>query len=53
VKSFHFYQNMSFFEFELPNGTTVETCPAALGHSFAAGTTASTVLLLSSLVATY
>lgn len=39
VKSFHFYQNMSYFEFELPNGTAVETCPAALGHSFAAGTT--------------
>ncbi|KUI69634.1 Neutral ceramidase [Cytospora mali] len=39
VKSFHFYQNMSYFEFTLPNGTVVNTCPAALGYSFAAGTT--------------
>jgi len=38
VKSFHFFQNMSFFNFALPNGTTVQTCPAALGYSFAAGT---------------
>lgn len=30
---------MSYFEFALDNGTTVQTCPAALGHSFAAGTT--------------
>lgn len=39
VKSFHFYHNMSFWQFELDNGTAVETCPAALGYSFAAGTT--------------
>ncbi|KAI1343016.1 Neutral/alkaline nonlysosomal ceramidase [Xylariaceae sp. FL0016] len=39
VKSFHFFQNMSYFEFELDNGTAVQTCPAALGYSFAAGTT--------------
>lgn len=39
VKSFHFYNNMSYFQFELPNGTEVQTCPAALGYSFAAGTT--------------
>ncbi|CAK7265818.1 hypothetical protein SEPCBS57363_001772 [Sporothrix epigloea] len=39
VKSYHFYQNMSFFQFQLPNGSTVQTCPAALGYSFAAGTT--------------
>ncbi|EFX06050.1 neutral/alkaline nonlysosomal ceramidase [Grosmannia clavigera kw1407] len=39
VKSFHFYQNMSYFQFELPNGTEVQTCPASLGYSFAAGTT--------------
>jgi neutral ceramidase len=30
---------MSFFEFPLPNGTTVQTCPAALGFGFAGGTT--------------
>ncbi|PSR81053.1 Neutral/alkaline nonlysosomal ceramidase [Coniella lustricola] len=39
VKSYHFFQNMSYFEFALPNGTLVSTCPAALGQSFAAGTT--------------
>jgi neutral ceramidase len=38
VKSFHFYQDMEYFQFPLANGTTVQTCPAALGHSFAAGT---------------
>lgn len=30
---------MEYFHFELPNGTAVQTCPAALGYSFAAGTT--------------
>ena len=30
---------MSFSSFPLPNGTIVQTCPAALGESFAAGTT--------------
>ncbi|KAI9739847.1 MAG: hypothetical protein M1818_004903 [Claussenomyces sp. TS43310] len=39
VKSFHFFQDMSNFTFALPNGTVVKTCPAALGYSFAAGTT--------------
>lgn len=39
VKSYHFFNNMSYWEFALPNGTTVHTCPAALGNSFAAGTT--------------
>lgn len=39
VKSYHFFNNMSYWEFDLPNGTTVHTCPAALGNSFAAGTT--------------
>ncbi|KAI1490779.1 ceramidase family protein [Biscogniauxia mediterranea] len=39
VKSFHFYQDMSFWNFQLENGTQVQTCPAALGYSFAAGTT--------------
>lgn len=29
---------MSFWEFILPNGTMAKTCPAALGYSFAAGT---------------
>ncbi|KAI1303428.1 Neutral/alkaline nonlysosomal ceramidase [Xylaria venustula] len=38
VKSFHTFHNMSSFQFELPNGTEVSTCPAALGYSFAAGT---------------
>jgi neutral ceramidase len=30
---------MQYFSFPLPNGTIVQTCPAALGESFAAGTT--------------
>ncbi|KAK3945973.1 neutral ceramidase [Diplogelasinospora grovesii] len=38
VKSFHTFHNMSDFTFQLPNGTVVRTCPAALGYSFAAGT---------------
>ncbi|PKS05804.1 hypothetical protein jhhlp_007633 [Lomentospora prolificans] len=38
VKSFHVFHNMSFFDFVLPNGTQVQSCPAALGYSFAAGT---------------
>ncbi|KAL1907892.1 hypothetical protein Sste5344_006315 [Sporothrix stenoceras] len=38
VKSFHTFHNMTGFTFQLPNGTTVQTCPAALGYSFAAGT---------------
>ena len=38
VKSFHTFQNMTGFTFALPNGTTVSTCAAALGYSFAAGT---------------
>jgi neutral ceramidase len=29
---------MRYFKFPLDNGTVVQTCPAALGHSFAAGT---------------
>jgi neutral ceramidase len=39
VKSFHLFHDMSTFQFALPNGTNVRTCPAALGYSFAAGTT--------------
>lgn len=38
VKSFHFYQNMSYYQFPLDDGTIVQSCPAALGYSFAAGT---------------
>ncbi|RYO75085.1 hypothetical protein DL764_010581 [Monosporascus ibericus] len=38
IKSFHFYHDMSFWNFQLENGTEVQTCPAALGYSFAAGT---------------
>ncbi|KAF3058531.1 Neutral ceramidase B [Daldinia childiae] len=38
VKSFHTFHNMSNHQFQLPNGTEVRTCPAALGYSFAAGT---------------
>ena len=38
VKSFHRFHNMSEFSFHLPNGSEVQTCPAALGYSFAAGT---------------
>ncbi|KAI0477832.1 neutral/alkaline non-lysosomal ceramidase [Xylariaceae sp. FL0804] len=39
VKSFHFFQDMQYWSFQLPNGSEVQTCPAALGYSFAAGTT--------------
>ncbi|KAK1520388.1 neutral/alkaline non-lysosomal ceramidase [Colletotrichum costaricense] len=38
VKSFHFFQDMSYFKFPLADGTIGQTCPAALGYSFAAGT---------------
>lgn len=38
VKSFHTFHNMSGFTFRLPNGSEATTCPAALGYSFAAGT---------------
>lgn len=38
VKSFHTFHDMSNFTFVLPNGSVVSTCPAALGYSFAAGT---------------
>lgn len=39
VKSFHTFQDFSNFTFSNRNGTIVTTCPAALGYSFAAGTT--------------
>ena len=38
VRSFHTFQNMTGFNFQLPNGTQVQTCAAALGYSFAGGT---------------
>jgi neutral ceramidase len=38
VKSFHAFKDMSNFSFPLSNGSYVRTCPAALGYSFAAGT---------------
>lgn len=38
IKSFHYFHDMQFFKFPLSNGTIVQTCPAALGYSFAAGT---------------
>lgn len=38
VKAFHFFHNMTFWDFTLPDGTAAKTCPAALGYSFAAGT---------------
>ncbi|MCJ1378018.1 hypothetical protein MMC17_001114 [Xylographa soralifera] len=39
VRSLHTFQDFSNFTFQHPNGSTVNTCPAALGYSFAAGTT--------------
>lgn len=39
VKSLHTFQDFSVLSFTHPNGSLVSTCPAALGYSFAAGTT--------------
>lgn len=39
VKGLHTYVNMTNYSFKLANGTTVTTCPAAMGYSFAGGTT--------------
>lgn len=40
VSSFHVYQGLSNFIFQSPfNSSTLSTCPAAMGYSFAAGTT--------------
>ncbi|KAI4133123.1 MAG: hypothetical protein LQ338_000388 [Usnochroma carphineum] len=39
VKSLHTYRDFSNLTFQHPNGSIVTTCPAALGYSFAAGTT--------------
>lgn len=38
VKAFHTFHDMSNYSFPLANGSYVNTCPAALGYSFAAGT---------------
>lgn len=38
VKAFHFFHDMRYWQFTLPNGEETMTCPAALGYSFAAGT---------------
>lgn len=38
MKSWHSFTDMTSFSFVLPNGTAAKTCPAALGYSFAAGT---------------
>jgi neutral ceramidase len=38
VRSFHTFQDMRGYNFTLSNGTDVSTCAAALGNSFAAGT---------------
>ncbi|KAL8775056.1 MAG: hypothetical protein Q9209_000535 [Squamulea sp. 1 TL-2023] len=39
VRSFHTYRDFSNMTVRHPNGSLVGTCPAALGYSFAAGTT--------------
>ena len=39
VRSFHTYRDFSNMTVQHPNGSSVSTCPAALGYSFAAGTT--------------
>lgn len=39
VRSLHTFQDLSHFKFQHPNGSMISTCPAALGYSFAAGTT--------------
>lgn len=39
VKSLHTFRDFSALNFTHPNGSLVSTCPAALGYSFAAGTT--------------
>ncbi|KAI7287090.1 Neutral/alkaline nonlysosomal ceramidase [Hortaea werneckii] len=39
VRGVHHFVDLSGHNFTLTNGTEVNTCPAALGYSFAAGTT--------------
>ncbi|PSN72218.1 neutral ceramidase precursor [Corynespora cassiicola Philippines] len=38
VRAFHTFVDFSNYTFTLKNGSTVTTCPAAMGNSFAAGT---------------
>ncbi|KIW02643.1 hypothetical protein, variant [Verruconis gallopava] len=38
VRSFHTFVSLANYTFPHPNGSIVTTCPAALGYSFAAGT---------------
>lgn len=38
IRSFHTFVDFSSFTFTLPNGSIASTCPAAMGYSFAAGT---------------
>ncbi|KID76350.1 Neutral ceramidase 3 [Metarhizium brunneum] len=38
VKAIHRFHDMSFYNFTLPNGSEAQTCPAALGYGFGAGT---------------
>ncbi|OCK83172.1 Neutral/alkaline nonlysosomal ceramidase [Lepidopterella palustris CBS 459.81] len=38
IRSLHTFVDFSNFTFVLPNGSIAATCPAAMGHSFAAGT---------------
>lgn len=39
VKAYHTFNDMRFFKFPLANGSIAQSCPAALGYAFAAGTT--------------
>ncbi|KAL8668175.1 MAG: hypothetical protein Q9202_000153 [Teloschistes flavicans] len=39
IRSLHTYHDLSNLTLQHPNGSFVTTCPAALGYSFAAGTT--------------
>ncbi|RCI07972.1 hypothetical protein L249_7870 [Ophiocordyceps polyrhachis-furcata BCC 54312] len=39
LKGYHFYHDMAWWNFTTTEGNKVMTCPAALGYSFAAGTT--------------
>lgn len=39
IRSFHTFRDFGYYQFQLANGTSVQTCPGALGYSFAAGTT--------------
>ncbi|KAF9041756.1 Neutral/alkaline nonlysosomal ceramidase [Hymenopellis radicata] len=39
VRSVHVYMQMANHTFTLPNGTQAQTCPGAMGFSFAGGTT--------------